>query len=142
MRKTFVRLYLISLFVILLAFPVAVLARGLGQDGSPPTAPLTLPDYVPLLLAAGIGWVLTQGLKSLSVALPGVPNLEGQATAIVGALVTAFVAIANTLLALLPLEWQTPVALVFGTIGSILAAYGIAGTIKSFQPSKPVKSAK
>ncbi len=99
-------------------------------------APLVLPDWAQLLIYAGIGWVITQGLKSLSKAIPNTPDLSGVATALTGAFVTAIVVFGNALLAMIPAESQAPVAALFGLLAAILSAYGIAGTVKSFQ-TKP-----
>lgn len=100
-------------------------------------APLTLPDFVPLLLTAGLTYLITAGLKDLSKTLTWVPNLEGQATALVGALVASFVTIGNAALALVPSDFVPLVVGIFGTIGSILSAYGIAGIVRSLRPTPP-----
>ena len=124
-------------FVVLVILALGLVAFAPFQAGDPPPVdgtPVTVPDYLVVIVTGAIGFLLTAGIKSLSQAIPGVPDLQGPATAITGALVTIFVAVANALLALVPPDYQPLVATLFAALGSILSAYGLAGIMKRFQP--------
>lgn len=131
-------LYVLLVVFVLAAFVVPV---AFAQAENPPVAAdeaLTLPALFQALIAAFIGWIVTQGLKSLSKVVKY--DLSGYGTAITGALVTAAIVFFNALLAAVPAEARESVAALFGLVISILSAYGIAGTIKSLQaPFVPAK---
>lgn len=117
--------------LVICAFVVPVVS---AQEEVPPVdggEALVLPMLLQSLIAAAIAWVVTQGLKSLSKVLKY--DLSGAGTAITGALVTATILFFNALLAAIPPAAREPVAAGLGLIVSILSAYGISGTIKSFQ---------
>lgn len=132
MKKFALVMVLVAILSIALVSPV--LARGLWQE--PVDAP-TLPQWAIVLLNAGVTWLLTNGLKSLSKALPWVPTLEGPTTALTGALVMFVVTFANGLLSMIPGAYHPAVIATFTFIGSLLSAYGIQGSLKQLFPAKP-----
>lgn len=85
-----------------------------------------LPNELVLLLSAGIGFLVTNGLKSLF------PNLDisGTAAKITAAVVTCVVALANQGLALVPVEYQQIVTTVFTLIVVVLGAFGVHYSMK------------
>lgn len=126
--------FFLTVFVVLFVAAFAVAPAFAQGEVPPPVEPLSLPALLQALLAAGIAWLVTQGLKSLSRVISF--DLSGAGTAITGALVTAAIVFFNAMLAAVPAGAREPVASVLGLIVSILSAYGIAGTLKSFQPQK------
>ena len=88
---------------------------------------VTLPNEIVLLLSAGIGFLVTNGLKSLFPSW----NISGTASQITAALVTCLVALGNQGLALVPAQYQQVVLTVFTLIVSVLGAYGIHYSLKS-----------
>ena len=130
------RFWKILLVVLLLA--IACMAFTVSPVGKyQAAAPLELPDWARLLIIAGISWLITQGIKSLTHAIPNIPDLTGLATSLTGALVVIAVAFANALLAMVPPDQQATVSLVFQLLATILGTYGIAHTVKSIIPTKP-----
>lgn len=95
--------------------------------------PLELTDAIILLLTAGIGFLVTNGLKAL---IPGA-DISGVAAKVTAALVTAFIALANFGLAFVPVQYHDAVMAVFALIVSILGAYGIHYSLKSLRPQQP-----
>jgi hypothetical protein len=124
---------LVTLAALLIASPV--LAAPLHQEGSPPV----VPDWLTALIFAGLTWLITQGIKSLSETIPWVTNLQGQATALVAALVGVIVFFGNGFLSMIPAEYHAGVIALSGFLGTLLSAYGISKTVKGFQPPVPVK---
>lgn len=94
--------------------------------------PLTLSPEMQALLAAGIGFLITAGLKSLSQALG--KDLTGMAAGVTGAVVTAVVFFSNSLLALVPESAQPAVVAGMALVVAVFGAFGIHGTIKSLRP--------
>jgi ABC-type Na+ efflux pump permease subunit len=88
---------------------------------------ITLPNEIVVLLAAGIGFLVTNGLKSLF------PNwdISGSAAQITAAFVTVVVALANQGLALVPVQYQQVVLTVFTLIVTVLGAFGIHYSLKA-----------
>lgn len=127
-----IAVFLITLALLLLAV-MPVMAMGVGQDSQPVP---TLPDWAVALLSAGLTFLVTAGLKSLSEALPFVKTLEGPATAVVAALVGFVVVFGNGLLAMIPPEYHAGVIAFFGFVGTLLSAYGVQGTLKMFKAKK------
>jgi hypothetical protein len=82
---------------------------------------ITLPNEIVILISAGIGFLVTNGLKSLFPAW----NISGVAAQITVALVTCVVALANQGLAFVPAQYQQVVVTAFTLIISILGAYGV-----------------
>ena len=88
---------------------------------------MELPQEITLLLAALIGFVVTNGLKALFPAW----DITGVAAKITAALVTCAIALSEQGLAMVPAEYHTVVISIFALIVSVLGAYGIHFTIKS-----------
>ncbi len=82
---------------------------------------IELPQEIVLLIAAGIGFLVTNGLKSLF------PNwdISGAAAKITAAIVTCVIALTNQGLAFVPATYQPVVITVFTLIVAVLGAYGI-----------------
>jgi hypothetical protein len=93
---------------------------------------MVLTPDLQLLIAAGIGFLVTAGLKDLSAWLG--KDFSSLASAITGALVTMAVALANSLLALVPAQYQQAVALTMSLLVAVLSAFGIHGSLKSLRP--------
>ena len=121
-------LFVVLIAVLLSAYPV--MAKGFGQDAQP----ITVEDFPVLqaLMLAFFSWLVTEGLKSLS-SLTGA-KLEGQATAITGAVVFIAGIIANGLLALIPAEYNEIARNIILVIIGVFSMYGFAGLSKRFQP--------
>lgn len=94
---------------------------------------LTTPDWAVWLIGMALTWLVTQGIKSLSRSIPWMPNLTGNATALVAALVAMVVTIANGALAALPPATAEHVAQGFLFISILLSAYGVQYTVKSLK---------
>lgn len=86
-----------------------------------------LPNEIVVLIAAGIGFLVTNGLKAL---FPGV-DISGVSAKVTAAAVTAVVALANWGLSFLPVEYREPAAAAFALIIAILSAYGIHYSLKA-----------
>jgi hypothetical protein len=131
--KIFSRLFLVTLVVTILALTVVLPAFAQStQPPTPPvttTAPVTLPDPLVLLIAAGVGFLVTNGLKAL---LPKA-DIAGTAAQITAAVVTGLVAFINQLLALIPSAYQEPTAIGLTLLISIVGAFGIHYTLKNNQ---------
>lgn len=82
---------------------------------------ITLPNEIVILISAGIGFLVTNGLKSLF------PNwdIQGTAAQITVAIVTCVVALANQGLTFIPVQYHQVVLTAFTLIISILGAYGV-----------------
>jgi hypothetical protein len=134
MKRTHVILTLVGLVVLvsLVAATGQAMAMRAGQEAA--QAP-ELPGWAVALLNTGVTWLITNGLKSLSKALPWVPTLEGPATALTGALVAFVVVFANGLLAMIPATYHAGVTALFTFAGTLLAAYGVQGTLKKLLPN-------
>ncbi len=129
------------LIVCCLAF--FTLAARPYQDNppQPPTpAPLSIPQSVELALTAGIGFLITNGLKSFSKTLQKnkyfkwFPDLSGLGTSTTTAVVTILILYGNTMLAGLPPEWVPVIRSVFAVIAVTVTAYGIHYTSTQNKP--------
>jgi hypothetical protein len=127
------KVFAISLLVIVIAavFVVPVFAQG---EVPPPTSPVELPVPLQAIIAAGIGFLVTAGLKSLSVLMH--KDISGWGSVITGGLVTSVVYFANAILSAVPVAAQPSVSVALTLLVSILSAFGIAATLKKFQPAK------
>lgn len=125
------KFFAVSLLVILIAvmFVVPVFAQG---ENPPPISPVELPLELQAILAAGIGFLITAGLKSLSTLLK--KDISGWASVITGGLVTSAVYFLNAILSTVPIAAQPSVAIGLTLLVSILSAFGVAATVKKFQP--------
>lgn len=124
---------LVMFLVVLFSFTIASPAFAQACDPADPTCiveqtptptDFVLPSYLELLLAAGVGFLVTNGLKSFGLDVSGYP------AKITAGLVTAAVAFVNTLLQFIPEGAREPVGVVFLLIASIFSAYGIHYTQK------------
>ena len=97
--------------------------------------PLELSDALVLLLTAGIGFLVTNGLKSF---LPGA-DISGVSAKVTAGIVTAFVALVNFGLGFVPVQYHEAVMAVFAVIVSILEAYGIHYSIRSAAKARAAK---
>jgi len=89
---------------------------------------MQLPNEIVLLLSAGIGYLVTNGLKGLFPKW----EISGSAAQITAALVTCMVALANQGLALVPPEYQQITLTVFTLIVSVLGAFGVHYAVAKF----------
>lgn len=89
---------------------------------------MQLPNEVQVLIAAGVAYLVTQGLKSLSEFLGF--DLSGIGAMITASLVSVVVVFANALLVAVPPEAQASVAAVFGLLVALLGAFGLHKTLK------------
>ena len=120
------KVFAIGLIVFALAalFVVPVLA----QDSTPPadvpvSAPLKMPDALQGLIAVGIGFLVTQGMKSVFMKSGG--DLTGAAAMITGGLVTSAVSFGNFLLSLVPAAYVEPTSIVLTLVVSIFGVFGL-----------------
>jgi hypothetical protein len=116
-------------FVIAAVFVVPAFAQG---ENPPPTSPVQLPLELQAIVAAGIGFLVTAGLKSLSVLMK--KDISGWASVVTGGLVTSAVYFLNAILSTVPDAAQPSVAIGLTLLVSILSAFGVAATVKKFQP--------
>lgn len=124
----------VAVLVIAAVFVVPVFAQ---VENPPPTSPVELPLELQALIAAGIGFLVTAGLKSLSALLKA--DISGWASVITGGLVTSAVYFFNALLSAVPTAAQPSVAIALTLLVSILSAFGIARTVKKLQPAEEEK---
>lgn len=87
---------------------------------------MVLPNEIVLLLSAGIGFLVTNGLKALFPSL----DISGTSAKITAALITCLVALINQGLALIPAQYHQIVLTVFTLVVSVLGAYGIHYSLK------------
>ena len=91
---------------------------------------MVLPDEIKLLLAAGMVFFVTEGLKVVGSWFG--KDLTGLAAGVAAALTGAIVVFSNGLLAQVPAEYQQIVVAVFSLIGLLLGAFGVHGVRKQF----------
>lgn len=126
------KLFAVVLLVVVIAavFVSPVFAQG---ENPPPTSPVELPLELQALVAAGIGFLVTAGLKSLSVLLK--KDISGWASVVTGGLVTSAVYFLNAILSAVPVAAQPSVAIALTLLVSVLSAFGVASTVRKFQPA-------
>lgn len=100
-------------------------------DPAPTPTDFVLPSYVEVILAAVVGFLVTQGFKGLGMPIG---DMSAKVTAAVTIAVVAFV---NSLLALVPDAAQPSVGILFLLISTILSGFGIHYTIKNKPEAKP-----
>ena len=125
------KIFAISLFVVVIAAVLVVPVFAQGEN-PPPTSQVQLPLEIQAIVAAGIGFLVTAGLKSLSVLLK--KDISGWASVVTGGLVTSTVYFLNAILSTVLDAAQPSVAIGLTLLVSILSAFGVAATIKKFQP--------
>jgi hypothetical protein len=96
------------------------------------TETVQLPLELQAIVAGGIGFFVTAGLKSISVLLK--KDISGWASVVTGGLVTSAVYFLNAILSTVPDAAQPSVAIGLTLVVSILSAFGVASTVKKFQP--------
>jgi len=126
------KIFAVCLVAILIAafFVVPVMAQG--EVPPVPTSPVQLPIELQALLAAGIGFLVTAGLKSLSVLLKA--DISGWGSVITGGLVTSVMYFFSAILSAIPAVAQPAVTIGLTLLVAILSAFGVASTVKKFQP--------
>lgn len=117
---------LLIVMVLAAVFAVPVFAQGANPPA--PTSPVELPVELQALLAAVIGYLVTQGLKSLSTLLNA--DLNGWAAAITASVVTSVIYFFHAILSAVPVEAQPSVAITLTLIVSILGAFGVHSAVK------------
>lgn len=105
------------------------------QEDEPPVSPVELPLELRVLLAGGIGFLVTAGLKSLSTLLKS--DITGWAAVITGGLTTSVIFFFNAILSTIPPEAQPSATIALALVVSILSAFGVARTTKKMQPVEP-----
>lgn len=91
---------------------------------------IELDPQLQALIIAGLTWLVTEGLKSLSGAL-GI-DLSGAKTAVVAALVALVLAGVNGLLGLIPAQYHQVAQVIMTLLVAILGAFGIHNQAKKF----------
>lgn len=130
--KAKTRLFVLFVTLVVLAFAVMpVFAQGTGPV-EPPASSLEVPLELQALIAMGIGYLVTQGLKSLSKLLGA--DLSGWGAAITASVVTSAIYFLSALLSAIPAAAQPSVAIGLTLLVSILGAFGVHATVKGFQP--------
>lgn len=119
-------LFFAAIILALALIVPTVFAQGTEPPAS--SAP-TVPNEIQLLLAAGVGFLVTNGLKSLSQLLG--KDISGWAAAITASVVTGIVAFANSLLSAVPAANQETVVILFTLLVSILGAFGAHYSLKA-----------
>lgn len=133
-RKKFL---LVILVVSVMTLVAVIPALAQGEQPPVPTSPVELPMPLQALIAAGIGFLVTAGLKSLSTLLKS--DISGWGSVITGGLTTSVIFFFNALLSSVPEAAQPSVAIALTLLVSILSAFGIARTIKGFQSAPKSK---
>jgi len=121
-------LVLLTVLFVAAFFVIPVFAQGT----EPPVGDVTLPTELQALLAAGIGFLVTAGIKSLSTLLK--KDLSGWASVLTASIVTTVVYFFNAILSAVPANAAPSVAIALTLLVSILSAFGVHNTIKSLRP--------
>ncbi len=138
------KILFVCLLVLVMAFGVVacapVEASAIGQpDGIvlenagsiAPDGGVELPSELGFLIAVGVGYLVTQGLKSASTLVGR--DLTRNAAAITASLVTSITLFINALLSAVPEQAQQPVAILLALIVATLSSFGVHYTVKGFQ---------
>lgn len=124
MKKFASVLFVVVVLAVLFVTPVF----AQGENPPAPTSPVELPIELQALLAAGIGYLVTQGLKSLSKMLNA--DLSGWGAAITASVVTTVIYFFNAILSAVPASAQPSVTIALTLLVSILGAFGVHSTVK------------
>lgn len=127
--KSKTRLFVLLTVLFVLAFAVS---PAFAQGVEPPAREVTLPVELQALIAMGLGFIVTQGIKSLSTLLG--KDLSGYAAAITASVVTTVVYFFNAILSAVPASAAPSVSIGLMLLVSILGAFGVYTTVKGFQP--------
>ncbi len=115
---------LVTLLVVLsIAAVFAVPAFAQGEVPTSESAPLVVPDALAGLIAIGVGFLVTQGLKAVFV--KNGLDLSGVAAQITGGIVTSVIAFGNFLLSLVPAAYVEPTSIVLMLVVSIFGVFGL-----------------
>ena len=126
--KSKTRLFVLLSLLIVLAFAVM---PAFAQGTEPPVGEVVLPLELQALLAAGIGFLVTAGIKSLSTLLK--KDLSGWGSVLTASIVTTTVYFFNAILSAVPASAAPSVAIALTLLVSILGAFGVHNTIKSLR---------
>lgn len=132
-RITYILVVCSILVLASLAFAPAPVMHIMSQAPDPGDGS-ALPVWLGLGIVAAVNWIVTNGLKSFSKALPWTPDLSGIGTAIASGISNAVILFVSTVLTTLPVAYQNPVGYALAFIGSLLGSFGIHFVVKSFQP--------
>jgi hypothetical protein len=120
----------ILLFVLIFAAVAVVPVFAQGENPpAAPVSPLSLPVELQAMVAALIGYLVTQGIKSLSAMIGS--DLSGWSAALTASVVTTIIYFITALLSAIPVSAQPSVAIGLTLLVSILGAFGIHNTVKS-----------
>jgi hypothetical protein len=120
----------ILLFVLIFAAVAVVPVFAQGENPpAAPVSPLSLPVELQAMVAALIGYLVTQGIKSLSAMIGS--DLSGWSAALTASVVTTIIYLITALLSAIPVSAQPSVAIGLTLLVSILGAFGIHNTVKS-----------
>jgi len=125
-----------NIFVFLAVLFVAafMVMPAFAQGTTPSSEPLMLPDALQGLIAIGIGFLVTQGLKSVFVKSGA--DITGTAAMITGGLVTSVIAFSNFVLSLVPAAYVEPASVVLMLIVSIFGVFGLHYSYTKMKVSK------
>lgn len=125
-----------NIFVFLAVLFVAafMVMPAFAQGETPSSEPLMLPDALQGLIAIGIGFLVTQGLKSVFVKSGA--DITGTAAMITGGLVTSVIAFSNFVLSLVPAAYVDPASVVLTLIVSIFGVFGLHYSYTKMKVSK------
>ena len=90
-----------------------------------------LPNELKILLASAVSFLVTEGLKVVGKWFSA--DLSGGGSVIAASLTTAIVVFAESLLALVPAQYQDSVAAIFGLLIALLGAFGVHSQLKKFR---------
>ena len=121
---------LLPIILIVLVLAAFVVPTAFAQSATPPefSGSIELPLELQALIAAGVGYLVTQGLKSLSTLLKA--DLSGWSAAITASVVTTVVYFFHAILSAVPVEAQPSVSIFLMLIVSILGAFGVHSAVK------------
>lgn len=126
------RWFILLTVLVMLAFAAApALAQG-GDPVEPPASELAVPPELQALIAAGIGYLVTQGLKSLSKLFH--KDISGWGAVLTASVVTCVIYFFNALLSAVPENAVQIVSVGLTLLVAILSAFGVHYTFKGFQP--------
>ena len=140
------RIYVVTLIVIALAIflPFAAYAQSPTPVSAP--APITLPQAVIALITLGVSYLVTQGLKSVSILIHNVswlgwiPEISGWGSWITGFIVTGVVFYLNYGLTFLPVSFNPVVVMILNALVFIFGANGVHATVARLSPNKVTTS--
>lgn len=131
MKKNFVVFFLVIAIAALFAMPTFAQGEVPGTDVS---APLVVPDALAGLIAIGVGFLVTQGLKAMFV--KNGLDLSGAAAEITGGIVTSIIAFGNFLLSLVPAAYVEPTSIVLTLIVSVFGVFGLHYSYSALKAKK------